>query len=90
MAPKPQAPEHRHVSVTEAVVYVAAIAAATIVACRYPDHVMWCLAMIAVLGGVKLADIIAIKNGRPPGGVGGAGTMAVLTFAAMAVLAGCL
>jgi len=100
-APAPEAPasappaplariaERRNLGTPEAVVYVAAIVAATVVACRQPQHALWCLGLIAVLAGVKIADLLAVKAGRPSG-AGSVTTLAVAAFAALSLLAGCL
>jgi hypothetical protein len=67
----------------EAVVYSVAIVASTVLGALKPDATLWALGLIAILAGVKVADIVAFKAGRGFG----QGPQAVfpLAFAAAAV-----
>ena len=80
----PPAPPPARMSAQECVVYVAAIAAATVIALAQPVHALWCLGLVAVLGGVKLADILSAKRGGgPPTSLG---LMAITTFSLLTLV----
>lgn len=64
----------------EAVVYSVAILAATVLGALKPDATLWALGLIAVLAGVKVADIVAFKVGRP-GGFGPGASLVPAGFA---------
>lgn len=62
--PVPAAQPSRPMSAPEAVVYSVAIIAAAVLGALKPDATLWALGLIAILAGVKVADIVAFKAGR--------------------------